>query len=245
MENSAPMDRISNLPDELLCHILSFLPTKFAFKTSVLSKRWTPLCKLLTSLIFDDKSVYGEHALLHFCRLVNKVMLSHKLIKKLHLKCGSVHWNSLKFHHWIENAKQRPLENLHVSSNLQLIISGQSIFIFPTLVVLKLSMIKVDDNISVDLPSLKTLYLDHVHFKNKENFGKLLSGCPVLEDLCTRIHYAEEDNGVSTGGFETLSKLIKANIRAFDVPFKAIHKVQFLTVVVMDVELHRTAVKYC
>jgi len=106
-------------------------------------------------------------------------------------------------------------------------------------------MIKVDGNISVDLPSLKTLYLDHVHFKNKENFGKLLSGCPVLEDLHTRIHYAEEDNGVSTGGFETLSKLIKANIRAFDVPFKAVHEVQFLTVAVMDVELHRIAVKQC
>jgi hypothetical protein len=106
-------------------------------------------------------------------------------------------------------------------------------------------MIKVDDNISVDLPSLKTLYLDHVRFKNKENFGKLLSGCPVLEDLHTRIHYTEQDKGVSTGGFETLSKLIKANIRAFDVPFKAIQEVQFLTVAVMDVKLHKIVVKYC
>ncbi|AES95305.1 F-box protein [Medicago truncatula] len=34
---------INNLPDNIVTHILSFLPLKYAFRTIVLSKRWVPL----------------------------------------------------------------------------------------------------------------------------------------------------------------------------------------------------------
>lgn len=131
-------------------------------------------------------------------------MLSHQLIRKFHFKCGSVHWDRFNVDSWIEIAKRHPLENLCISCSRQLILSGRSIFSFPTLVVLKLTRLKVAGNISVDLPSLKTLYLDQVYIMNQENFSKLLSGCPILEELHTRIHYREEDRGVSTDGFQTL-----------------------------------------
>uniref|UniRef100_A0A0A9G8R3 F-box domain-containing protein n=1 Tax=Arundo donax TaxID=35708 RepID=A0A0A9G8R3_ARUDO len=43
-------DRISALPDELLKHVLSFLPAKEAVHTCVLARRWRPLWKSATGL---------------------------------------------------------------------------------------------------------------------------------------------------------------------------------------------------
>jgi hypothetical protein len=43
-------DRLSDLPDCILLHVLSFLNAKYAVQTCILSKRWNNLWKLLPTL---------------------------------------------------------------------------------------------------------------------------------------------------------------------------------------------------
>lgn len=48
------LDRISDLPDSILHHILSFLPTEEAIEASYLSKRWNWLWTFASGLSFYD-----------------------------------------------------------------------------------------------------------------------------------------------------------------------------------------------
>ncbi|KAJ1397459.1 Leucine-rich repeat domain superfamily [Sesbania bispinosa] len=54
-------DRISGLPDPILCHILSFLPTKLTVATSILSKRWKLLWRSVPSFDFQDDSYVPDY----------------------------------------------------------------------------------------------------------------------------------------------------------------------------------------
>jgi len=46
-------DRLSNLSDDLICHIFSFLSTKESYRTCVLSKRWESICTKIPNLHFQ------------------------------------------------------------------------------------------------------------------------------------------------------------------------------------------------
>ncbi|THF94083.1 hypothetical protein TEA_018417 [Camellia sinensis var. sinensis] len=57
-------DRISDLPDSILCQILQKLPTKFAIGTAILSSRWKPLFYQIPnlSLVINDTLLFHPNS---------------------------------------------------------------------------------------------------------------------------------------------------------------------------------------
>lgn len=70
-------DRISALPDALVYHILSFLPTTNVVRTTVLSKRWNKMWTSVTNLDFDDERDFctKKESQQLFANFVNRVLL--------------------------------------------------------------------------------------------------------------------------------------------------------------------------
>jgi len=243
------VDRISELPDEILCHILSFLPTKLAFTTAVLSKRWTPLFYSLAVLRFrfNNETLKNHNSFDHLCRFIDTLMLSPRVsnqpIKKFSLKCRFLcrKFNSPSKSNvsaWVEAAapKLRHVEKfvliLHHSITLKL---NPSSLTSGTLVILKLEDVQIqsNNNLCADLPSLKTLHFRSVRFKNKNDFMKLLNACPLLQDLhASYIKYDENNEEAKEFKSLSLSKLVRANICSKDIPFTAIYNVDFLCIFV-------------
>lgn len=178
---------MDDLPDNLLCQILSNLSTKEAALTSLLSKRWRYLFAVVPNLDFDSfSSQQTDHT--SFIDFVDRVL---KLRGKDHvnqfsLKCGDG-FEDEDVYPWISNVLRHGVSDLslHVSSSLVYWLPSK-VFASKTLVRLKIGpedgpIVKLRN---VCLPKLKTLSLDSVVFVEGEiGFAKLLSGCPVLEEL--------------------------------------------------------------
>ncbi|KAG7611474.1 FBD domain [Arabidopsis suecica] len=194
-------DIISDLPDALIGHILSFLPTIEAVATTVLAKRWKPLLSFVHSLDFDDSlclhpAKTNEEKRTNatsFMRFVDGVLAlqGNARINKFRLN-GKHIINERWVLDWIQNVLKRDVSDirLYVSSCSDGFDSSfyhlpPEIFVSQTLVTL-IIMFEGDINISVErevsLPKLKTLHL--YHFKIKlSTFNKLISGCHALEEL--------------------------------------------------------------
>ncbi|CAL5341768.1 unnamed protein product [Camellia sinensis] len=190
------IDRISNLPDALLCHILSFLPTKYAVGTSTLSTRWQYLWTSVPNLDFDDSKCFQEYARLSedkrkevdlsFQYFVNRVLLlsDAPCFQKFHLQIGG----SLELldlvDTWISAAVKRNVEDLNLINGFEINVRlPVRLFTSKTLVILSLSGVLLDIPCSVWLPSLKSLRLDYVEYGDEDSLQQFLIGCPILEEM--------------------------------------------------------------
>ncbi|EOA23798.1 hypothetical protein CARUB_v10017012mg [Capsella rubella] len=187
-------DIISSLPNPLISHILSFLPTKEAASTSVLSKRWRYLFGFVTNLDFDD-SVCEDHEgksdaeiSRSFMEFVDRVLAlqGNGNVDRFSLDCSNYDVDLARVTGWIYNVLGRGVSELDLS--LVEYSLPWEIFMSKTLVRLKLGpgqdLRLTIDRKDVFLPKLKTLCIDSVEVEERGfGFVKLLSGCPVLEEL--------------------------------------------------------------
>ncbi|RHN71559.1 putative F-box domain-containing protein [Medicago truncatula] len=73
---AATADKISGLPEDVLCHILSLFTTKEAVATSILSKRLSHLWRYLNNIDFTDIEVYSSESNSRFNDSVYSVLVS-------------------------------------------------------------------------------------------------------------------------------------------------------------------------
>ncbi|GAB2277850.1 hypothetical protein Dimus_012553 [Dionaea muscipula] len=179
------MDRLSSLPDHVIGHILSFLDTKSAVQTSILSRRWTYLYTFSTNLHFlntgsaASSSIYG----------INRVVMQHKVnIKKFTLQMGPCYGDKDGCHvnSWITAAVSRGVEELNLTFHYpKYDWAPRCLFLSQTLVLFNLSACETFPRIpsSVWLPSLKILHMSRIQFLDSSSLTRLFNGCPVLQDL--------------------------------------------------------------
>ncbi|XP_026395179.1 F-box/FBD/LRR-repeat protein At1g78750-like isoform X1 [Papaver somniferum] len=189
------VDWISILPDPLLHHILSFLDTKCAIRTSILSKRWKYIWTSIPNFDFlnwrgADYHLDVESDNKKFVNFMDGMIrlrdMSH--MRKFYLKCDESS-NGFRINSWISAVISRKVEELI------LILEADepdeippSLFTCGPLVSLELQLpnlyLRLPNCIS--FPRLKVLRLFGINFRDDLLTEQLFSSCPILEDLIMR-----------------------------------------------------------
>uniref|UniRef100_A0A0E0KNI1 F-box domain-containing protein n=1 Tax=Oryza punctata TaxID=4537 RepID=A0A0E0KNI1_ORYPU len=107
-------DRISELPDDLLGHILSFLPNNVAARTAVLSRRWRYIFAYVHTISFEEEEGEREDDWITlFSDAEEKKSMSRKLLDQMnaallcrrrcagrHVPLRSFHFAFDSYHQW-------------------------------------------------------------------------------------------------------------------------------------------------
>ncbi|CAG7897652.1 unnamed protein product [Brassica rapa] len=192
-------DKISQLPDDLLLKVLTFLPTKVAVSTSILSKRWEFLWMWLPKLEYDD-SEYSPGERYKLYSFIDLSLPLHKapVIERLRLNFDVYgrSYRAYSIEKLVLIAVTRCVRELSVtlvSMPYKFARLPSNLFTCKSLVILELTgPIFVNVPRMVYLPSLKFLILGCMVYSNEKSLHQLLSHCPVLEDLV--LERNDEDN---------------------------------------------------
>ncbi|KEH44455.1 putative F-box domain, leucine-rich repeat domain, L domain-containing protein [Medicago truncatula] len=118
-KSSEGQDIISRLSDCIIAHILSFLPTNYAVRTSALSQRWRYMWTFVTKLCFSDNllhfSVPFEEAKNRYIDFVCRVLLLNSAtIQKFSLDI-SENLDPYHINLWISAISNKRVKNISVS----------------------------------------------------------------------------------------------------------------------------------
>ncbi|XP_009777743.1 F-box/FBD/LRR-repeat protein At5g53840-like [Nicotiana tabacum] len=184
------MDRIGGLPDGILIAILSFLDTKTAVRTSVLSKRWKLVWTSLPVLDFENVPYSRWKSRIEFIFFVRHVLARrcNSQLVKLRLSVDDIVYSSFS-EECMTYAADHRVKNLIISA----FTTENPVFI-PTCLLssqfLEFLELNCAIRYTITLPkswtftNLKVLKLKNFVFSD-DNFddGKIFSGCPKLESV--------------------------------------------------------------
>ncbi|PIA30572.1 hypothetical protein AQUCO_05500106v1 [Aquilegia coerulea] len=187
-KNCINVDGINALPDEILIHVLSFLPTKHAVRTSVLSNRWRSLWTFSPNITFpcngenatNSLQELEVHNINHCIAQVKPEVSLQKFEVELFLNrniCSDIQ-------RWISFSVTRGVRELDL-----LCIGSQDVklpdCLFSCKSLSKLILCCSDFDPPLDFhgfSNLKELILIRVNITDQA-MDNLLSTCPILEDL--------------------------------------------------------------
>lgn len=187
-------DRVGNLPNNLIGHILSFLPTKYAVATSVLSTRWKKFWTLITSLDFDDELlIHPEKRTKYYFQLifryfVFRVLAFHRVLclQVFRLKCCQI-YDVSHVNTWVAASLVRGVQELDISIQTKVCtdhVLPHDLFTCGTMLELKLGTYFVMNvPTKVHMQRVKILHLHGVKFRDDDSIYRLILGCPVLGEL--------------------------------------------------------------
>jgi hypothetical protein len=185
-------DMISALPEGVLLHILSLLPTKDAVRTSVLATKWKHLWKYLSAFHFEnvdpryESTHQNQNAANCLLDLVGRLLDKSNKIERLSVEIFRISVDRNKVSYLISSAMKHKIQYLRLSlgdSNDQFMLP-HSFSTFTSLNELWLGLeftLHVPSGIC--FPSLKKLVVSNATFANENSVQQLFSGCPVLEEL--------------------------------------------------------------
>ncbi|XP_060967109.1 F-box/FBD/LRR-repeat protein At5g53840-like isoform X2 [Cannabis sativa] len=203
-------DRFYKLPDSLIQHILSFLSTKEAVSTCLVSNRWKLMWYSVPKLSFSDfdrannqKKLYSyvNNYLEHRKRGMKFIPDSAITSFKLHINCYQ-RSKSRDLDKWLAFIVNKKVKEINLRVNKKKTYRGDiHYYSLPkTLAVkaryltkLKLNSVELDSRYSFSFPSLKTLKLACVRLADNDVVDKLLMGSPSLEKLQLRFYCQSSD----------------------------------------------------
>ncbi|KAM6595328.1 hypothetical protein CsatA_005852 [Cannabis sativa] len=198
-------DRISKLPDALITHILSFLPTKEVVQTCLLSKRWKLIWYSVPTLLFYNYDMDDLEKLYNF---INKYLKRRKKGMKFIADSGVTSFvlrmngtckrsKTRLLGKWLAFAVEKKIKEIKLKLSLDLMPHDwDSIYYcLPKillvnaryLTILELEGIMLDTFYPFNFPSLKSLSLRFVYHSSTatdDGVFKFLLGSPSLEKLC-------------------------------------------------------------
>ncbi|KAH1229360.1 F-box/LRR-repeat protein [Glycine max] len=221
-------DRLSELPDFVLLHIMNFIDTKDALRTCILSKRWKDLWKHLTTLSFNQStSLFDERRVVNFNKFVSQV-LSCRDGSILLINVRLVIFESIGSQLLNRIMKYAVLHNVQrLTMNIPFFYGKISTYLDPiifscqSLTYLELHNISCWPPLelpkSLQLPALKTLRLTRVLFTATNNVcAEPFTTCNLLNTLVLNDFFLHNDAKILFISNSNLSSLKLENLKIRD-----------------------------